>query len=659
MKKNLFYAAFALAMMASCTNEDNLVVDPVEPTPEDKVAITLGIDSPTLIASARSTGSVGDVAVENNQWNSQRLYIAMVDKEGNVAKETVDGVAADILSWTNHEYRAPKYVTPTYADDGTLSNQSEISNTGNIRIYNDNTYDKETNQGTLHHVYYPTQGTFDFYGWHVDADENSDNGTPTIENGVAKVTGITIDGSKDIMGARTKPYDQSNYGDLYKSELTEWAFSARTARSNIKPVLKFEHQLARLKFFVKAGSDNTALKYKGDNNSTIDRSSQFVKDENNENIPMSTGAMYVTSLSALDMVNKIDMDLNKDGKIETSKAADATENNIFVLGSKGTDGQITTLTAVAPEYNTNNLPTDATEYKGTPIGESIMFFPNGKESVELQLNLTQYLKQTTNEADENKSTHDFKSQTANVLVKAANVRLDGNNANLTTFEAGFSYNVYITIYGFEEIVVDAELTPWENGGDVDVDIENDDVNNQPADDNTQTPTTPETKEITVNVTDNNGTAITSPTILIAEKDVQNATAETPVDGKYSLEVGKTYTVTVSADGYQETTQELQVTNETGATLDIKLSASTQGGVSDTYNITFTVTEKGTSNGVDAPVITISEPTEEVTVEGTTVTVPAGTTSITYTVTATGYKETTGTVEVSGTNNTVSVEMERE
>ena len=94
MKKNLFYAAFAIAMMASCTNEDNLVVDPVEPTPEDKVAIELGIDAPTVNATLnpRSTGSVGGTgetgnASEANSWNGQKLYITMIDKDTKAVAE--------------------------------------------------------------------------------------------------------------------------------------------------------------------------------------------------------------------------------------------------------------------------------------------------------------------------------------------------------------------------------------------------------------------------------------------------------------------------------------------------------------------------------------------------------------------------------------------
>ena len=57
---------------------------------------------------------------------------------------------------------------------------------------------------------------------------------------------------------------ESFYKDIATSLGGEWTtlmnyqFGARTARKGIVPVLKFEHQLARLKFFVRAGSESAA-----------------------------------------------------------------------------------------------------------------------------------------------------------------------------------------------------------------------------------------------------------------------------------------------------------------------------------------------------------------------------------------------------------------
>ena len=493
MKKQFFYAAFALALMASCTSEDKLSVDPVNPTPEaDKTAIQLGVDFPSITASSRSTGPVGDVAGVNNQWNGQRLFIAMVDEAGNYAvedKTVATESQVKVLTPEIYEYRAPKYVAPQYDNEGNLSNEDAISNKGNIRIYQ--SYDATNQNGVLKHVYYPVSDTYDFYGWHVDGDETGDNkgknGTPNIAGGTAKVQGIVIDGNRDIMGARTKAYNQLNYGNLYGATLEDWIFSARSARSDVHPILEFKHQLARLKFFVRAGSKETAAKvWDGDswedraiaNGTHIDGSAINVTAD-----PMKTGAMFVTALTVKDMTNKIDMDLNavdatNQGQkcILTTPATGAATNATFSLGDKGTDGVIGALKAKAPMYphGDANIPANDVNKNGTQIGESIMFFPNGtsKAQVSFDIALKQYLKQTTDETvTPNTSKYDYKTQNASLLIKAASIKMNDAYANATEFKAGYSYNVYITIYGFEEIVVTAELTPWEVGGDIDVDVE--------------------------------------------------------------------------------------------------------------------------------------------------------------------------------------------
>ena len=91
MKKQFFYAAMAVALMASCTSEDNLTVDPVNPTPdEEKVAIELGVNTPNILASSRGTGTVGGVQNETtavNGWNNQVLNIIMVDANGGYAQD--------------------------------------------------------------------------------------------------------------------------------------------------------------------------------------------------------------------------------------------------------------------------------------------------------------------------------------------------------------------------------------------------------------------------------------------------------------------------------------------------------------------------------------------------------------------------------------------
>ena len=72
---------------------------------------------------------------------------------------------------------------------------------------------------------------------------------------------VTINGTQDLLAASTidmAENDASNDQSLYKdiattlsgewTELMKYQFGARTARKGIVPVLKFNHQLARLKF---------------------------------------------------------------------------------------------------------------------------------------------------------------------------------------------------------------------------------------------------------------------------------------------------------------------------------------------------------------------------------------------------------------------------
>lgn len=630
MKKNLFYAAFALAMMASCTNEDNLVVDPVEPTPEDKVALNLGVVAPSVNATvgARGTGAVGDVAGTNNVWNSQQLYIAMIDREtGDLAKdvETND----TIMGWSTYTYRAPR------------KEQGVTDSIGNIRIYQ-NTAAPTTpaDKGTIQYLYYPTQGTFDFYGWHLD----DAGGSPAITKTAATantasttsiaITGITINGTQDIMGAKTKPFTSTDNYANYTTELAPWAFSARTARNEIDPILKFEHQLARVKFFVKAGSQSAAIY----DNADPTTPKAGLDDAN----AATTSAMYVTGISIPNLHTTLSMTLNNTGITTTAGTAVDT----FKLGSIVAD-TIGALTPVAPNYHkdyTGNKAQGVTTNEAQ-VGESIMFLPvsatDGKgtdKQIEILLNLKQRVQLTENEETDAK-TFGFKTQSSKVKVLAEHVK--NGNSTVTAFEPGKSYNVYITIYGFERIEISAELTPWKDGGDVDVDIEE---GTSKGDQSQTPPATPTTKNVTINVTDGTST-IEADAIEIKEKDNAEATAVQAVEGKYPLEVGKTYTVTVTEAGYtQADNTEITVTAETAETVTVTMTQNQ--APAEKVALTFIINDIPTTDPATTATITINGAETAYNHNdgaGTAIEVEKG--SVTYTITTSDNKTTTASIDV--------------
>ena len=590
MKKQFFYAAMAVALMASCSSEDDLALDPVNPTPdEEKVALQLGIDAPSVNATvgSRGTGSVGDVAGDNNKWNNQQLFITMIDRAtGDVAKEN----NTPILGWDSYEYIAPRATDQT-ADD--LK--------GNIRIYQKNTYNKtegESDKGTIQYLYYPVSGKFDFYGWHLDgalaqtatnpaiaphaeSATNAADGYPVIT-----LSDITIDGTQDIMAAKTT--DRSQDATVRENNLSTWLYSARTARNEVHPVLKFEHKLARLKFFVRAGSDETALKNVA-NNHTATPALKVAGDHT------STGAMYVTGIRALNMINKFNMTLDNEKTIATAGTA-TTGSATFNLGDKlkatydestKKVGEIDTLVAVAPEWfwKYNGKPAD---YKGTPVGESIMFLPEGsaKTSISFQMDLKQYVQLTDDETTANDDKWGYKRQlNAPFTIDATHVKktdAEGNTVSVSEFKAGESYNVYITIYGFERIEVSAELTAWEMGGDVDVDIEEGE-SSTPGDETT------ETVKATFKITELTPGVEATVTLNNGENKKANANAEGTASVEFTVNKGVAYTYTVTAEGYNNATGELDATETANNDFEETVEMSVAQVTPETEQVTFTIT----------------------------------------------------------------------
>lgn len=491
MKKQFFYAAFAIAMMASCTSENEPVVDQPTPDAEDKVAIELGVNTPNIVGS-RGTGTVGNVEGETDAttWNNQSLNIIMVNRStGDYATEDNSPCASDLSNYILNglTFRAPK------ADAGD----------GNIRIYSNEA------SNTLKFKYYPVNGKFDFYGYHIDGITGSnqtitpDASNPT--NAVAKVENIVFDGSQDILAGKaiqipaTAPTIQDEPGYEYTQQSlvsgVDWnamnanQFSAKTARNGFIPILDFKHQLARLKFYVKSGNAENGAQYKWD-----ETTSNWVK-RNNATLAGYTeyldGAIYIKGITAMDLHDVIDIDL----KTSTASLNAASNGEAdFVLRSlpesTATDKNLVTLIPVAPMFPLNAASAtsgdidqtgaaigETIEYTDkTPVGESIMFFPSGTSESEivLKLDLIQIVPDTMTEGDESSKTFIAKEMSGYATLEASKI------AAGTKFEVENSYDVFITIYSLEEIKISAQLTAWKDGGDVDVDIENDETTYSPT-----------------------------------------------------------------------------------------------------------------------------------------------------------------------------------
>lgn len=273
--------------------------------------------------------------------------------------------------------------------------------------------------GTTEPFYYAPDNTiYDFYGYYVD---DAASAVPTKEADRIYVP-VTITGGQDIMLAKAdkiKDVENTTVDPLR-------AYSAYSARHFVKPTLKFEHQLARFNFYVVAGSATTVEAGK---------------------------EITVTDVKIKDA--KVSADLNIVGANRglVDNAASATLADLTLM-QKGTDG-LEALEPVGPAAY--YADPDVRKENKTKVGESIMVIP-GEDSYEMVFSL----KQANVAAPVPTEPITLKIEDFGVEAAA-----DGE------FMAGKQYNVTITVYGLEQVVISAELDQWENGGDYGYDPDED------------------------------------------------------------------------------------------------------------------------------------------------------------------------------------------
>lgn len=230
MKKQFMFAALAVGLLSSCSNENESVS--VNQPEAGRELIQLGVSNGNALSvSTRGTGMVGDT--ENASWNGQVLNIMMV-YQGTLTPASDKDVAGNELGsiMYNVQLIAPTNGTST----GYITGVESVSK---------------------QYYYYPTFGNFDFYGYHADdalAEEQSEfvpYVDPTNDNQL--LIDVKIDGSQDLMTAKA---DFSV--DVLDAKEGVWegrSYSSYAARRDVQPTLKFNHLLTKLNFKVVAAEE--------------------------------------------------------------------------------------------------------------------------------------------------------------------------------------------------------------------------------------------------------------------------------------------------------------------------------------------------------------------------------------------------------------------
>lgn len=482
MRKQFFYAALAIAMVMSSCSKDNdpASTDPTGPTgptvidDTTPVAIQLGINSPSITATTRGTGTVGSTKTADNKWNEQTLGILMYkvasDNTETLATEvTDDATSATAYIFDGLTFKAPK-------SDAT--NQL-------VQIYNDKT------AGILQAKYYPSSGKYAFYGYHIDdASYNTETTKTDTTFTVATktISNIIIDGSQDLLAAVTapiptadpslgQPYYGAVMGDTDWDTMAKQSFSAWSARRNVQPNLTFEHKLARLRFYVKAGGPEAADSIWNTTSSVWQKRDDVAVSGTNY-----SPAVTITQINVLGLDSIVDMQLSRAATGDQLTVPLTLNTNskpaTFSLKSATTDanGKLQALEPTFPKYDATVTASEATTgnkyYKAsTPVGESLMFFPTGEceSSIKLSIAVQQAVLDTyklDGSGNMTEQTYILKKDILPYTLTAESIKKDGTA--ITKFEPGKSYDITIKVYEYTRIEITATLSSWTEGGSVEV-----------------------------------------------------------------------------------------------------------------------------------------------------------------------------------------------
>ena len=305
MKKYFIFAAIATAgLFASCSSSDDVAVsdgqEPIE-NPEAREAIRLNLATPTAMTT-RGTGTVGGVGTSGdanyiaNVWSGQSINVFMFTKgtEATAAVLYADAAEYNADKGTNlsddefaalteaEKTKTPAGAADPYATTLNLTPAHEPGATATTYLYdntemitpgsasnkipgentdNDGSGEAMIKDGTIQ--YYPPQGNFDFFGYHVDKANTAGVDKTTAPTTLWTIP-FTIDGTQDLMSTKAVLTGDENTANTQAKIMHDAGtrskdyYSAYAARKNVHPTLTFKHLLTRLQFSIIAGNDAAA-----------------------------------------------------------------------------------------------------------------------------------------------------------------------------------------------------------------------------------------------------------------------------------------------------------------------------------------------------------------------------------------------------------------
>lgn len=277
------------------------------------------------------------------------------------------------------------------------------------------------------HYYYDGNNVYDFYGCHVDDAATEAMTIPTGTDYDLSTAGfsvpVTIDGTQDLMVAMpNKENDRTVEGVDPEVTDTKYLYSAWSSRRGVKPNLVFKHVLTRLTFKAKCGDASAPPQ------------------------PVKITSIQVTGAISDGTLTVIPANSGTQGFVAGTKTAN------FALMGPDLDPETQKLANFSGKDITNTGDgADAFQQIGVPM----MLVPGEKYTIVIN---TEQNMDGTGDIEENEK---------GTITKE--ITYTGG------FVAGTNYNINITVYGLQEIAVNATLTAWNEAGE-DIEIDPDDIN---------------------------------------------------------------------------------------------------------------------------------------------------------------------------------------
>lgn len=419
-------AVASLGLLASCSSDDDLSTGGNGKDGLQQIKIGMGVQANV---ATRGTGTVGAVGEKENTWAKQTVNVYMLNKGTlDLAKFGEDPI-----------YENTVLTTPADNASGIASELDE--------------------HGVAQYKYYPTTKTaFDFWGYRLDdadattaADQEGSATAAAIKSnkfvpytsGDSLLIGFNIDGTQDIMAGKAVPTEE----EITKCGGEDNIYSAFAARRDVQPNIKFDHLLSRLNFQVLAGAESTT-----DANTGVKVTGITVKSK-------ATGKLVIAYQGAETTFANVSDQLIVDKYADEVKEAALYKDLVVkqrAASSTSLTDNLVDLEPVTPKWN-NGMA------MATQVGEALLAIPADK--YEITINLKQKV-QVKGDKGHPTDPDDFQEKEYTYTADLKNTVNPEKG-----FEPGYSYNVTITVYGLSEIQITTTLIPWKDGGNIEMNPE--------------------------------------------------------------------------------------------------------------------------------------------------------------------------------------------